>query len=163
MRAAEKKTKQENFLKAYADCCSVRRACQTAGVARSTVYNWQETDKAFAQQFAEATEDSNDLIDDEIVRRAVHGYEEPVVSNGKLIYGEDGRPLTVTKYSDTLMQMLAKSRMPKYRDKQQVDANINHSGSIDSKTIAFDPKSLTDDELKAMKDVLLRAAQREHE
>lgn len=98
-----------------------------AGVARSTVYNWQETDSAFAQQFAEATEDANDFIDDEIVRRAVHGYQEPVVSNGKLIYGDDGRPLTVTKYSDTLMQMLAKSRMPKYRDSQKIE----HSGSLD--------------------------------
>jgi len=40
-----------------------------------------------------AHEDAADRLEQEAWRRAVEGQEEPVVSMGKLVYGEDGKPI----------------------------------------------------------------------
>lgn len=129
MRTSERKTKQDKFLEAYANGSSIRKSCEIAGIGRTTVYEWQKQDAAFAERFKHAQEDGNDLIEDELVRRAVHGYEVPMVSMGKPVFHADGTLLTETRYSDPLMTLLVKARMPeKYRERQQVE----HSGSIDT-------------------------------
>ena len=127
MRANEQKQRQQAFLAAYRNCMSVRRACELAGIGRTTVYGWCERFPEFKQAFDAATEDVNDSIDDEIMRRAKDGWDEPAISAGRLVRDSDGEPLMIKRYSDTLMTMLAKSRMQKYREKQQVE----HSGAID--------------------------------
>lgn len=133
MPAADKKIKQKKFLEAYAKGSSISAAARVAGVERMTVYNWKE-DETFLSLFNDAYEQGNDRIDDEILRRAVDGYEVPMVSMGKVVYGSDGNPLMETKYSDSLTVLLAKSRMKKYREKQEIE----HSGSIDTSTVKDD-------------------------
>lgn len=109
---------QETFLKTFRDCCSVRKAAEVAGIDRGTVYDWRRAYPDFAKRFEEAELDANDHIRDEIVRRAVTGWEEPVVSAGKLV-------TTVHKYSDTLLIFLAKARMPnEFRDNVTVNGNL---------------------------------------
>jgi hypothetical protein len=97
-----------------------------AGISRNTVYEWQEKDETFGFKFRQASEDANDLIRGELFRRAVQGYEKPVVSVGKQVF-VDGKPLMERVYSDNLLSLLAKARMPEFREKQQIE----HSGSID--------------------------------
>ena len=152
MRASQRKIKQELFIAAFGKCGSIKQACTIAGIDRKTFYNWKKDDKQFAEQFTEAEEDACDTIDDEIVRRSIEGIEEPLVSMGRIVCEEvpmldkegkevldkQGNPkmrrgsqITVRKYSDTLLLALAKSRMPKYRDKQNVELTGKNGGRIE--------------------------------
>ena len=126
LSAEEKRATQELFLKTFSQTANVKLSCLAAKISRNAVYAWLEKDEQFSLRYHQAELDANDTIRAEMYRRGVHGVEEPVVSVGKLVY-VDGKPLTVKKYSDNLLSLLAKSRMPEFREKQQVE----HSGSID--------------------------------
>jgi len=139
--ASDRKAKQQKFLDAYSKGTSLSASARIAGVDRRTVYFWKE-EEDFARHFADAYDEGNDVVDDEILRRGVTGYGVPMVSMGKVVYEEEpvldendeqvydskfrpkmkrGPMLIETRYSDSLLTLLAKSRMPKYRDKQQID------------------------------------------
>lgn len=134
MSAVERKATQEVFLQAFALTANVRAACMKAGIDRSTVYQWQEHDEFFSLRFKQAELDANDVIRAEMFRRAVQGVEKPMVSMGKVVYTTDEqgkpKPMMVREYSDSLLSLLAKARMPEFRDKQQVEV----SGSLTIKT-----------------------------
>lgn len=173
MTPSGRKEKQALFLAALGKCASIKQACDIAGIGRASVYRWQQSSAAFRTAVEEANKEANDTIEDEIVRRAIEGIEEPLVSMGKLVYieepvlDEDGAPLLddkgkpvlrivgqmkVRKYSDTLLLALAKSRMKKYRDRvdldllEQIDANTG--GALNIAT-----KDLTGEELATLKQI----------
>lgn len=121
----QKRIAQEQFLESFSVTANVRAACMLAGIDRTLIYYWQEHDEHFSLKFHMAVQEANDVIRAELFRRAVQGYEKPVVSMGKVVYGSDGVPLTERVYSDQLLSLLAKARMPEFRDKQQVDVHAN--------------------------------------
>ena len=71
--------------------------------------------KGFAEAFLEAEEYYVDTLEEEIHRRAVTGYEEPV-------FGKEGQIGTIKRYSDRLLEVAIKGRRDKYRN------NFNKSG-----------------------------------
>jgi len=103
------------FLLAYADCGIIRLASKQAGIPRQTVYAWKDADvDGFAERFRMADRDVDDMIEGEMFRRGYRGVEEPVYQGGK-------RVGTVRKYSDRLLEMLAKARMPhRFRERHEV-------------------------------------------
>lgn len=134
MSKEERVRVQEIFLQAFSMTANVRAACMKAGISRNTVYEWAEHDESFSLLYKQAELDANDLIRGELFRRAVQGYEKPVVSMGRQVFVREEvngktieKPLMEKVYSDSLLSLLAKARMPEFRDKQQVE----HSGSID--------------------------------
>lgn len=182
MKADERKAKQAQFLEALGNCASVKAACAACGIPRRTIYNWQKSSKTFAAALAEASEDANDEIDDEIVRRGKEGVDEPLVSMGQLVYeyepetDDDGNPVydsrgkpkmrrvgqvMVRKYSDGLLLALAKSRMKKYRDKIDLDANVTSAAAPGLLTI--DTRNCTDNELAMLKAIALAQKARQSE
>jgi hypothetical protein len=127
---AEKQLLQEKFLKSFSITANMRAACMAAGIDRSTVYYWQEHDTEFSLRFNIAEQEANDVIRAELFRRAVQGYEKPLTSMGKLVYNKDGKVETEKVYSDTLLSLLAKSRLPEFREKQaEIEVNV-HTGNI---------------------------------
>lgn len=132
MAAQEREQAKEQFLDAFARTANVLAACQSAGIDRSTVYRWKESDETFLIRFNLASEDANDRIRAELFRRAVQGYEKPVISAGRVVYVEEKlpsgkkvqKPLMERVYSDSLLSLLAKARMPEFRDKQHLDINL---------------------------------------
>ncbi len=147
---ARKKTTQDLFLEEFAVHGNISLACRHAGVERSTVYRWKEKSDSFLIRYNLAFEEAKDNIRAEIYRRAHDGVEEPVLSQGQLVYAyepvldedglqqkdDKGKPMwrrgeqvMVRKYSDTLLIFHAKMLMPEYRDKQpDVTVNNNLSG-----------------------------------
>lgn len=131
----EKAEIQAQFLTAFTACANFTQACLDIGINRPTVYKWIENDKHFSALYDDAEKMVNDKIRAEIWRRGVDGYDKPVVNHGKVVYvedvDEDGNPtkkmLMERVYSDNLLSLLARSRMPEFRDKQSVE----HSGSLD--------------------------------
>jgi hypothetical protein len=128
MDDVQRQKKKETFLKALAVHGNVTSACKSARISRVAVYEWRDQDEVFKAAWEEALEGSNDVIRFAVFDRAVVGWEEPLVSMGKLVRDDAGQPMNVRKYSDSLLQFLAKSRMPEFREKQQIE----HSGSIDT-------------------------------
>jgi hypothetical protein len=123
-----------------------RRACRAADVSRATVWRRRQADEDFALAFAEAERDVLAMLEDEAVRRALHGVERPVAIGGE-------REL-VRHYSDSLLAMLLRSRAPeRYVDRHRLE----HGGRIEHEHALYDPDAVElSDELRARVRRLLR-------
>lgn len=126
-----------DFLAALAIAANVSEACRAAKIGRTAFYERRKLDPAFAAQVREAMATAIDGLEREIWRRAVEGWDEPVIHQGQLCgtwvnrKGEQVRegtrgavliPLTVKKYSNTLAVFLAKAHRPKkYRERHEHD------------------------------------------
>lgn len=102
------------FLEHFALTGNVTRAAQAAGVARRTVYVWQERDLAFSLAFNEANAIATEALEAEAWRRAVDGdvRETPILFGGEVV-----ATAAETRRSDVLLMFLLKARAPgKYRD-----------------------------------------------
>lgn len=121
MTKEERKAAQDAFIKAMENTANVRAACMQAGISHATVYQWQEHDTEFGIRFREANQMANWLLFGEAWRRAMSGEERYVTSQGKVVYGPDGKPLTYREKSDRLLELMLKARLPEFRDKSQID------------------------------------------
>lgn len=94
------------------------KAAQAAGVASSTVAKHLKDDPLFAERCAEALEEGIDLLEDNAHIRAFQGYEKGVWHKGAQVGSE-------IQYSDALTMFLLKAHRPeKYRERSQVDQNV---------------------------------------
>src|SRR5262245_9183157 len=114
----------------------VLKAAEAANVHRRTVYRHRDADSDFAAAWDEAVADAADRLEAEAVRRAKDGWEEPVIYQGepmgvwvdaegkRVAEGTPGarfEPLTVRKYSDTLLIFLLKGAKPgKFRERHEL-------------------------------------------
>lgn len=141
MNESERAQVKSNFLEAYAATGNILLSCRNAGINRSTFYDWQERDEEFSFKWHQAERDFADLVLAEFVQRAVHGYQKPVISMGRVVYedvpeldqygnqviDERGkpvihhRPMMERVVSDNLLAMAVKKHFPEYREKQQID------------------------------------------
>lgn len=136
---------QEAFIEALRTGLSIRAACDAAGIGRRTAYDMKAADEVFAAAWAEAIEDGSDLIEDEARRRAVDGVEEPVIAMGRIAKTDDGKMLTVRKYSDTLMVNILKARRPeRYRERFSHEHSGPNGEPIKTITTAMSPKEAAD-------------------
>ena len=77
----------------------------------------RKNDPAFAIAWEEAEEMAADALEAEARRRAVEGTQEPLVSAGRIVRDDDGRPIAVRRYSDNLLLALIKARRPPRRER----------------------------------------------
>ncbi len=97
--------KRETFLSMLAEGWSVTKACRAIGISRRCAYDHRSADADFAAEWDAAWEEGGDVIEDEMLRRAVEGVEKPVYQGGVLVG-------LVQEYSDTLMIFALKGRKP---------------------------------------------------
>jgi hypothetical protein len=103
------------FIASFEQCGIVRTACQVAGISRTTAYHWLADDPTFRAEYHDAEAAFEDVLEAEVLRRAVHGVQEPVISLGKVVHDANGQPLMITRYSDTLLVKLLTARHRRYR------------------------------------------------
>jgi hypothetical protein len=145
------------FLAAYRVSGNITRAARAANISRDMHHRRMRTDPAYQMAFAEAheaalrnqaaeavrraqeLEDNITFAEEELYRRAVYGYPEPVVHQGQFTYpplrnaqghvitDEEGctvfskEPLTVTKYLSADLQFLLRGLKPEtYRERHEV-------------------------------------------
>lgn len=72
------------YLRALAATGIVSRACTAAGITPASVYALRKRDADFAAAWDDALEVAYDEEEAEARRRAVDGYEEPIVYQGQL-------------------------------------------------------------------------------
>lgn len=102
------------------------RACEICKISREAVYWKRRNDKEFSQRYDEAMEQSTDVLEDEVVRRAFEGVQEGV-------YYQGDRVDLKTVYSDSLIQFMLRSRRPeKYKDRVSTDnTNLNANVTVE--------------------------------
>lgn len=140
---------QAMFLTAYEKTANVLAAAEQAEIDRTLVYYWLEHDERFGLAYNLADKAANAHVEAEIRRRAIEGWDEPLVSAGK-------RLGTVRKYSDTLLIFYAKRRMPEYRDTASTTINNVNLQMQRNETYA----NLHDDELDQLENLWNSAQER---
>ena len=138
------------FLAAYVRTASVTKAARAAKVHKSLHYQWLKDDAEYAAAFAEAQDQAAQILEDEAIRRAHEGYDEPVIYQGEQCYQREDivdpetgeitgsrvnldKPLVIRKYSDSLLTFLLKGFRPnKYREniKAEVTGNVDIAGLL---------------------------------
>jgi hypothetical protein len=176
----ERAKKQKRFLTAFRKSGNIKYACQSAGIHRSTYYEWRDHDEAFKAYLPDAVEDAHDTLEFAAYDRAVQGVESHVVSVGKVVYEEvpvldaegnqkfdknnkpitkPGKPITERKYSDPLLITLLKAHIPeRYKDKQQVD--ITTQSSVQDALLT---QYMTDEEIDVIESIMNHARIRKTE
>lgn len=104
--------RQQQFLEALAATSNVSRSRELVGMSATHLYRLRGNDPAFRQAWERAEEIAADRLEEEAWRRAVEGFDEPVVSAGKLVRDENGNPVMVRRFSDTLLLALLRARRP---------------------------------------------------
>ena len=118
--------RQQRFLEMFAETGNVSVSAKAAGISRSGVYGHRELDDGFAKAWEEAEQVAADRLETEAWRRGVDGVAEPLVSAGRLVCGEDGKPLHVLRYSDQLLLALLRAHRPeKFRDRTSVELDVS--------------------------------------
>lgn len=116
--------KEIAFLAALAATCSVTRACEAAGMARRTAYEWRDADPDFFRRWEEAKAIGAEALEDEAMRRAVEGCDKPVFHQGVAVG-------TIREYSDTLAIFLLKGAKPeKYRERTAMELTGANGGPV---------------------------------
>lgn len=78
------------------------------------VYRHRDTDEEFRKQWVKAIETGAQRLEDEALRRAIEGVDEPLMYQGEIA-------TTVKRYSDPLLMFLLRARKPDvYGDKKHV-------------------------------------------
>jgi hypothetical protein len=141
------------FLACLREMPVVQRACDTVGIERCTAYRARLADKDFAGAWDDAMEAGVDRAEQEAFRRAVVGFEEPVVYQGALstvvvrdehgavVLGPDGeplyQPLTIRKHSDALLSLILKGRRKKvYAERTEITGAEGGPVAMDDTTRA---------------------------
>lgn len=126
-----KKQRQAAFLAALrgddgGEPQSVRLACKAAGVVRSTVRMWTETDPEFRALYDDAFEDGTDTLEDVAVDRAINGA---VVE--RTFDQETGETLSEKrKHSDQLLTFMLAGRRGRYRQGGDVNVSVSAAAGV---------------------------------
>jgi hypothetical protein len=128
------------FLAALAGGATINSAVISVGYARPTVYRWRAADVEFAAAWDDAVEAGTDILEDEALRRAKDGFDEPRFYEGQVCG-------YVRRYSDTLLMFLLKARRPgKYGDKVTAEHRGPGGGPITQiRRVILEPPSKSED------------------
>ncbi len=107
----------EIFLQAFAKTGLVNKSAWAADVVPSTITQTRKKHPEFEEMFQLALSDYRESIEQEIHRRAIEGWDEPVYQKGELVG-------TVRRYSDRMLELKAKRHIAEYRDKVTVDQTV---------------------------------------
>lgn len=107
---------------------NITKAAQSAGATRQHFYQVRSSNPDFAAAWDEALEESLDLCEGELHRRAFKGVLKPVYQGG-------ARVGSIREYSDTLAIFLMKAHRPeKYRDTVRNEHTGKNGGPIETES-----------------------------
>ena len=105
--------KVAKFFRELARSGSVTLASERSGIRRYTLYRMRAQDETFAKRWDRHLSLGIDRLQDDALRRAVDGVEQPVWRGGKKVG-------TVQRYDNRLLQFLLRAHRPEiYAEKKQ--------------------------------------------
>jgi hypothetical protein len=142
-------SQRAQFLRTLAETANVTASAEATNMSRVTFYRLRAEDEEFATEWDEALEIATDALEAEARRRAMRGVSRPLVSAGKIVKDDDGNPIIVHEFSDTLMLAQLKAHRPdKYRERTAIEHTGAKGGPIAFETIRriiVDPNVKADD------------------
>ncbi len=111
------------FLDALQETANVTAACAEAHVSRKTAYKFRNENAGFMAEWDAALAVGVGTLEDEAIRRARDGVEEPIYSKGEYVG-------TTRRYSDTLLIFLLKSHKPSIYNTPQRLEGTGPDGAI---------------------------------
>ncbi len=133
---------ENKFLTALEDGANVTAAAEAAGITRQNAYAYRREDEDFARKWDEALDVGIGSLEDEAIRRARDGVEEPIYQRGEYCG-------TMRRYSDTLLIFLLKAHKPeKYNPPTRQEVSGPDGGAVQVRVTGFE--DLTDDELDTL-------------
>lgn len=118
------------FLAAIRVMPNVTRAAHPAKIHKSQHYAKLKSSPEYAATFQQALQTGFDALSDVAVTRAMDGWEEPVVYQGRIALLEDpgtGKvvPVTVRRIDNQLLRFVLERQHPEYRE------HVEESGTVD--------------------------------
>lgn len=114
---------------------NVTDAAKAAGIARDTAYKAKSRNPDFAADWQTAEKIASDVLLREAWRRAVEGgrtYKFHPKTGEPLLHPETGEPYYEMVYSDALLTLLLKARLPEqFGDKLRVEQTIKQEPAYD--------------------------------
>jgi hypothetical protein len=165
-------SKKPAFLAAYRVCASITKAAAALKIERTLHYRWLEEDPEYAKAFAAARREAGEALEDEAIRRAYAGFEEPVIYQGSLCYSPDqidrktgkpkrgAKPLTVRKYDSGLLMKLMDGFLPERYGRRKLELSGANGGAIKVEHEGL--RRLSDEELSSLL-AISRKLKPEHE
>ena len=139
-RPSRKPAKRDRnlFLEALAAGWTVSHAAKRTGIARGRFYELREVDESFAAVWDEALESGTQVLENELHRRALEGWDEDS-------YDGDGNLVRrVRRYSPALLIFSLKARKPDvYRDNAHLTVSGPGGGPIELEA-GYQPATLAD-------------------
>jgi hypothetical protein len=129
---------RSTFLEALGAGWAATHAAQRSGVHVRRWYELRDEDEAFATDWLEALDRGADVLEDELHRRALEGWDEDQFDgDGKLIR-------RVRRYSPALLIFSLKARRPgKFRDSARLEV-VGRSGGPIELAAGYQPPLLAD-------------------
>lgn len=87
-----------NFLKAYAECGVITKACKLSGVDPSLFYKARRDDPEFAEAFELSHRAATDKVLEAVWQMGVDGEREPIVWQGEIVAYSRRRNFAATKF-----------------------------------------------------------------
>lgn len=116
------------FLRAFARHGIISDGTVAAGITYRTYYRWKRDDEVFNEDCKTAETMANDLMEREARRRAIDGFERPIIYQGE-VTGE------YTDFSDALLTTLMKGNKPeKYKERTQLSGSVGRPLTLDEET-----------------------------
>lgn len=111
----------DTFFELISTAHSVTSACKNAKIAPATAYRIRKDTPYIAERWNEAIKAGKEFLEDTARKRAVDGisHTKGVYYEGKLIAEE-----VEIRYSDAMLALLLKGRMPMYRDNPQIRVEV---------------------------------------
>ena len=109
---------RRKFLETLAMTARTTTAARASGIYLMKWYRLRKSDPKFAAAWEEALDIGVRAIEDEVVRRAVHGHATPVFFHGKQV-------ATVRKYSDRLLALLYQRHVMDRAEAKRLDSSVD--------------------------------------
>jgi len=159
MSESDRATIKEALLDDLAQYNNVSGACKRTGIDTSTFYAWRADGFISQDELESAYNAFLDLIRNEIAERSLHGMEKLLVSQGRVIKDDNGKPL-YQKFKDTrLLERVADKVLPEFQVSEKVDITTHDAdgGVIDEVpkryAIVIDVRDLTDEEIMILRKI----------
>jgi transposase-like protein len=118
--------RRAKFIQFVKETGLLAKSAQSVGLSKAQLDKVRKQEPEFDDRVSQALDVYRDSLEAEIRRRGVEGYEEPIYQGGVLVGHKQ-------RYSDRLLEMLAKRHIPAFREKVDIDATVSGGVLIVSK------------------------------
>lgn len=102
----------------HKNCGDMLMACQTVGVSLAFVRQWRKDDPEVDNALKEAEQVGTQGLVSAAIQRGVHGVEEDIYYRGEVVGSK-------RNYSDSLLTLLLKTKVPEFKQEEGGGVNVN--------------------------------------